>query len=464
MIGPGKEVREQLRQGRKRTRLGRWLVGFVMAGMLLGVAPASATFHLIKVREVYPAGNASFVMLQMLEVGENQVAGHHLVMYNSNGTVADNFTLPNSVDPNSENNSTILIGGPGYAAAFPGPDKSLDELDPNMNLSPAGGAVCWIEGEPPDCVAWGNFTGPLPAHSPPYVVGSPASPSGVTAGKALRRSVAAGCATTLETGDDTNNSAADFSEVTPEPRNNQMPRMGEDCDLPTVNISIKPTNPTTQTSAQFVFESDPPGAALQCKFDTGPFVTCIHDDTEPFEYPGPLADGSHTFQVRATNTKGTGVSAVYTWLVDTAPPTVAITGAPANPSPAANASFTYEASQLGSSYECSLAALGQADGFVACPATGMAYPGLSEGAYTFKVKAKDRAGNQGEPTAYTWVVSNSATRPPAPSGPVVTVPPALTIPKAPTAPTAVKCKKGFVKKTVKGKTRCVKKPKKKKKK
>lgn len=439
------------------------MIGFVLAGMLLGVAPASATFHLIKVREVYPAGNAGYVMLQMLEVGENQVAGHHLVMYNPNGTVADNFTLPNSVDPNSENNSTILIGGPGYAAAFPGSDKALDELDPDMNLSPAGGAVCWIEGEPPDCVAWGNFTGPLPSHSPPYAVGSPARPGGVTAGKALRRSVAAGCATTLEAGDDTDNSAADFSEATPEPRNNKMPRMGEDCALPTVNIKTKPTNPTTGTSAQFVFESDPPGAALQCKLDTGPFVACIHDDEAPYEYAGPLADGSHTFQVRATNTKGTGVSSVYTWLVDTTPPTVAITGSPANPSPAANASFTYEASQLGSSYECSLAPQGQADNFLFCPGTGIAYPGLAEGTYTFKVKAKDKAGNQGAPTAYTWAVNNSAAPPSPPAAPIVSVPPPLTIPKV-TPPTAtLKCKKGFVKKKVKGKTRCVKKPKKKKK-
>jgi len=412
----------------------------------------------MKVREVYPAGSASYVMLQMLEIGENQVASRHLVIYNANGTIADNFTFPSSVDPNSENNSTILVTGPGYAAAFPG-GPTTDEPDPNLNLSPSGGAVCWIEGEPPDCVAWGNFTGPLPAHTPPYVVGSPASPAGVTAGKALRRSIAPGCATILEAIDDSDNSAADFSEVTPQPRNNAMDPTEQDCETPSVVIESKPTNPTTKTDAEFVFHSDPPGGALECKLDTAPFVACAHDHEEPFVYSG-LADGSHTFQVRATNTLGTGLSSVYTWLVDTQPPTVTIRTSPANPSPGASAIFTYEASQLGSTFECSLAKQGLADSFASCASTGLAYAGLPEGAYTFKVQAKDKAGNQGSPTAYSWVVSNSP--PASPSAPLVSVPPPLTIPKA-TPPGTVKCKKGFVKKKVKGKTRCVKKPKKKKK-
>src|SRR5690349_17056752 len=71
----GKRVSSQGDGGRSSThrrgsaRLGRWLVGFVLAGLMLSVAPASATFHLIKIREVYPAGNASYVELQMLENG-----------------------------------------------------------------------------------------------------------------------------------------------------------------------------------------------------------------------------------------------------------------------------------------------------------------------------------------------------------------------------------------------------------
>lgn len=436
-------------------RFGRWLVGFVFAGLMLFAAPASATFHLLKVREVYPAGNASYVVLQLLGAGEYQVGGHHLVSYNANGTVANDFTLPSNVSPTSRNNSAVLITGPGYVAAFPsGP--STDEFDPNLNLSPSGGAVCWVEGEPPDCVAWGNFTGPFPAHDPPLVAGSPESPSGVTAGKALHRTIAPNCATILEAADDTDNSATDFSEQNPNPRNNASAVTETDCELPEVDIDSRPSNPTKSTSASFTYHSTPPGAEFECKLDGGAFANCSE---EGFDVPGPLGDGSHTFQVRAENTQGTGSPAIYTWTVDTQPPTATIKTSPANSSSGASATFTYESSQLGSSFECSLAKVGEPDSFASCPATGNTYTSLANGIYTFKVRATDKAGNQGSPVAYTWEVNNFVvviSPPPPLTTPAVSSPPPAT-PRKPT----LRCKKGFVKKKVRGKMRCVKKKKRK---
>ena len=144
-----------------------------------------------------------------------------------------------------------------------------------------------------------------------------------------------------------------------------------------------------------------------------------------------------------------------------------IKSSPANPSPGASATFTYEASQLGSSFECSVDTQGQADIFTPCAPTGQTYANLPEGNHTFKVRATYKAGNQGQPAVYGWRVDNSATTaPPAqPPASLVTIPPPLTtIPKTPAKPAPLKCKKGFVKKKVKGKTRCVKKPKPKKKK
>lgn len=431
-------------------------------------APASATFHLMKLREVYPAGSSSYVVMQLLASGEYQVGGHHLVAYNADGTIANDFILPSNVSPTSRNNAPVLITGPGYAAAFPsGP--ITDELDPNLNLSPSGGAVCWIEGEPPDCVAWGNFTGSLPPHTPPLVVGSPVSPGGVTAGKALHRTIAAGCATILEDGDDTDNSIVDFSEQEPNPRNNASPVTESDCELPEVQIQERPANPTQATAAGFIFRSTPPGAAFECRLDTGAFEECLSDHDAPYVYPGPLADGSHTFQVRANNSQGTGITALYTWIVDTQAPTTTITTSPANPSSGTSAAFTYEASQLGSVFECSLAAQGQPDNFVPCPATGTTYGGLGEGNHTFKVRATDKAGNLGPAAAYTWRVDNFFTSTPQPltAPPVVIPAPVRTI--SPPATTrkrraGLRCKKGFVKKKIKGKKRCVKKKKHRKKK
>jgi hypothetical protein len=446
-------------------RLCGWMFGCVLIGLLFFAAPASATFHLIKVREIYPAGTASYVELQMLENGEYQVGGHHLVLYNSDGSVNHDFTVPSNVSPASRTNATILIGGPGYEAAFSsGP--TLDELDPELNLSAAGGALCWIEGEPPDCVAWGNFTGPLPAHLPTLKVGSPASPGGVTAGKALIRSIAAGCPTSLEAGDDTDNSAADFSEADPNPRDNADPIVETDCVPPTMTIETKPANPTRETSASFTFESDPAGALRECKLDGGDFEPCSYPDNESLELLGPFADGSHTFSVRGVNSQGPGPAATYTWIVDTQAPTATITASPANGSSGAEAAFTYQASQLGSAFECSLAGPSQSGIFANCPAAGKTYLELADGSYTFQVRATDKAGNKGTAASYSWQVSNSSggggggggtTLPPL-SPPIGTPAPTPT----PTKP--LRCKKGFVKKTVKGKARCVKKKAKKKKK
>jgi hypothetical protein len=436
------------------------MLGCAVVVLLSIAAPASATFHLMKVREVYPAGSQSYIELQMLDNAENQVGGHHLVMYNPNGTVAQDFTMPHSVSPDSRTNATILIAGPDYETAFP-TSPPLDELDPQMNLSPAGGAVCWIEGEPPDCVAWGDFTGPLPPQSPPLMVGNPASPAGVTAGMALRRSIAGGaCATKLEAADDTDDSATDFREEAPNPRNNASPIVEQDCHPATVQFTVKPVNPTHSTAAEFLFESIPAGAEFECSLDHVAFASCTHPDDEPLFLPGPFADGSHSFEVRAVNTAGPGPATGYTWIVDTEAPTVTIQSSPANGSSGAAASFTYQASQLGSSYECSLVPAGRPEAFASCSGAGQTYAELADGTYTFEVRATDKAGNQGAPAAYTWQVSNPLAPPVVPTTPSGgSTPPPTTTPK-PKPP--LRCKKGFVKKKVKGKARCVKKKKKKK--
>jgi hypothetical protein len=393
-------------------------VALVCAGLALFATPAFATFHLMKVREVYPGGTGSYVELQMLAFGENLVGTHHLVSYNSNGSVADDFQLPNNVAP-SANNATILITGPGYAAAFPsGP--ATDEADANMNLSASGGAVCWTEGSPPDCVAWGNFTGPLPSHEPPLVVGNPASPSGVTAGKALRRTIAPNCSTLLESADDSDDSATDFSEQTPNPRDNASPITETSCSLAMAVIDFKPANPTNATSASFTYHSEPSGAEFECKLDAAAYAAC---EPEGIEYAGPLASGSHTFSVRAKNSQGTGTPASYTWTIDLTPPTATVNAHPANPSPGGSAAFTYGSNEANSTFECSLVLEGQADSFSSCPATGITYNSLANGMYTFKVRATDKAGNQGSAAAFSWEVDNSLADTTPPETTILSKPP-----------------------------------------
>jgi hypothetical protein len=385
----------------RRARL--YALSLVALAPLLMTAGAQASFHLIKVREVYPAGDSSYVELQMFSAGEYLVAGHPLVTYNANGSVASDFPLPGNVSAASPNNATILIADSGYAGAFPsGPTP--DELDTGLNLSPSAGAVCWTDGSPPDCVSWGAFTGPFPAHAPPLTAGSPASPAGVTAAKALRRSISSGCPTFLEAGDDSDNSSTDFSEQIPGPRSNSSAIPEKTCVPPTATIDTKPKTPTNSTSAPFTYHSTPPGAEFECKRDTGAFASCTAGG---IEYTG-LTDGNHTFQLRAKNAEGTGVAAVATWAVDTNPPTASIKNHPVDPSSGVSAPFTYQSDESNSKFECSLAAGAAPDSFAACPSMGTTYTSLANDTYTFKVRAIDQAGNvQPNAAQFIWKVDNS---------------------------------------------------------
>jgi hypothetical protein len=374
-------------------------------------APAQATFHLISVREVYAggAGNDSYVVLQAYSSGQNFVSGHTVTAHDSAGAQVGGFTFSGSV-ANGQNQMTILVADTAYAVSFPG-GPSPDGTDASLNLDPAGGAVCWSG---LDCVSWGSFGGALPSPA-----GTPASPTGVTAGKALQRSIDPGCPTLLEAGDDTNDSATDFSEQTPNPRSNTSPIVETACTAPTAAIDTKPPNPTNSTSASFTYHSTPPGAEFECRLDAEAFASC---EAAGKTYAGPLSEGSHTFQVRARDVNGTGTPASYAWAVDTTAPVVTIDSHPEDPSPGASAPFAFHASETGATFECSLAMGANPDSFSAC-SSGKTYTSLEDGGYTFKVRATDSAENQGPPTAFGWTVDNSLLDTTPPQTTIVSKPP-----------------------------------------
>jgi hypothetical protein len=190
-------------------------------------APAGATFHLIKVEEVFPGTMAQpesdYVELQAYSPFQNQIQFGQVRVYNANGTTASTFpSVVPTGDPvsNNANNATALIADSGFGGAFPG--VTPDRTDGTLDLSPAGGAVCWpVNSTPIDCVSWGDFSGNL---NLPSSAGSPFQGTGLLGsignGNAIVRSIAPGCSSLLEDSDDTNNSAADFSEATPNPRPN----------------------------------------------------------------------------------------------------------------------------------------------------------------------------------------------------------------------------------------------------
>ena len=386
--------------------------------LLLAAAPAQATFHLIKVREVHPGGNDdSYVELQMYAAGQSLLGGHSMTVYDAGGSLVHSSTFSASV-PSSANQQTVLIGDTRVQEAF---GVAPDLVDSGLAISASGGAACWNAGGiPADCVAWGNFSGGGALQiATGTSAGTPVSPAGIAAGKAIRRTIEPGCPTLLEESDDSDNSAADFAEVVPAPRNDSSPIGEHTCaGAPNTAIDNKPALRSNSSSAEFTYEA-PTATSYECKLDAAAFSACPLGG--PKEYTG-LAEGSHTFQVRGVNASGPDPTpASYTWTVDTTPPVATIDTHPADPSPGATAQFTYHAqAEPGSTFKCSL------DGALpsSCPATGIAYHGLADGGHTFAVEATDGAGNQQlAPTAFSWTVDNSLLATTAPETTIGSGPP-----------------------------------------
>jgi subtilisin-like proprotein convertase family protein len=169
---------------------------------------------------------------------------------------------------------------------------------------------------------------------------------------------------------------------------------------------------TEDTNATFEFEAtetpgDPP---FECSLDGAPFTAC---QTPPgsHTYTG-LADGQHTFQVRAISALGHAdpSPATRTWAVDTVGPAVSIDDFQAtvtDPTP----TFTGSAGTLfgdlptvqvelrhssGNTLDLTAAVVGSTWSVTA--------PQLADGEYTVRVRQSDQAGHEGEDsTTFTLV-------------------------------------------------------------
>jgi hypothetical protein len=82
---------------------------------------------------------------------------------------------------------------------------------------------------------------------------------------------------------------------------------------PDPTITNPPSNPSSSTSASFTLSDADSTALFKCQLDGGGYSSC----TSPATYTG-LAPGSHTFDVKATDSTGTYEStnaASYTWTI-----------------------------------------------------------------------------------------------------------------------------------------------------
>jgi hypothetical protein len=105
----------------------------------------------------------------------------------------------------------------------------------------------------------------------------------------------------------------------------------------------------------------------------------------------------------AGNVDATPASRAWTVQGDTTPPNTTITGGPAagSTTTSTSASFTFTASEAGSSFQCSL---DSTSAYTGCTSPH-SYTGLAAGSHTFRVRAIDAAGNvDATPASRAWTV------------------------------------------------------------
>ena len=187
-----------------------------------------------------------------------------------------------------------------------------------------------------------------------------------------------------------------------------------DSTAPDTTITSGPTGPTNSTNASFAFTSTKAGSTFECRIDGGTFAAC----TSPQAYTG-LAQGEHTFAVRAIDTAGNvdPSPATRTFTVDTAAPDTTITSGPTGPTSSTSASFAFTSTEPGATFECRL----DTAAFTACTSP-QAYSALAAGEHTFAVRAIDAAGNvDATPATRTFTVDTTAPNTTIDSGPTGTI-------------------------------------------
>jgi hypothetical protein len=183
-------------------------------------------------------------------------------------------------------------------------------------------------------------------------------------------------------------------------------------------ITSGPSGTIFTDSATFTFVS-PEDGGFQCRLDSDD-----PDDWRPCASPksySSLAEGAHTFEVRALNKSGNAdpTPAKARFTVVTEPPETTITSRPIGTIATDSATFAFISTGPGS-FQCRLDSSAPA-GWSPC-SSPQSYPSLAEGGHTFEVRALDEGGNLDQtPAVATFAVDTQPPETTITSGPSGTI-------------------------------------------
>lgn len=175
--------------------------------------------------------------------------------------------------------------------------------------------------------------------------------------------------------------------------------MTPDPGAPDTMILEAPAEFSPSGSATFSFTSNDPSASFRCSFDNETPVVC----SSP--YTRTLSDGTHSFSVRAFSASGNGddTPAEHLWTIDTVAPSTTLTEVPPAADNSTMVRFAFDSAERNVTFDCAL------DGaaFAPCQSGAMFGP-VGDGAHSFAVRARDRAGNvDASPAIHAWSVDTS---------------------------------------------------------
>jgi large repetitive protein len=168
---------------------------------------------------------------------------------------------------------------------------------------------------------------------------------------------------------------------------------------PETTITAAPVAFSRVGASTFRFSSDDAAARFECSIDGDTPVACQSPHTRA------LADGGHTFAVRAIDPAGNRdrTPAEHAWSIDTVAPDTMILAAPPPADSSATARFDFHSNEQSTTFECSL----DSSAYAAC-ASGAMFGPVGDGAHAFAVRARDRAGNvDSSPAIHAWLVDTS---------------------------------------------------------